>query len=235
MAGLGTALVVAGLGVVLAVGLSVDIRTATRHALSVLALQPPPPPPPPPIAHPRIRRRAKNPAAPRNLRNKATPVVAPPPIVVPPKPPPIVTAPRPNIGAAAQTGASDRAGPGQGAGGNGSGDGGGGDGDGDGDDTPPEQIAGRLRHSDMPLELAAPGADYTVGVRYAVEIDGRVTECRVVRSSGSVVLDTRVCQLIQQRYRYRPSLDPDGHPVRSHVVESDSFGVDRGDYPSDPR
>lgn len=233
VAGVGTVLVVALLGLALVLGLTVDLRTATQHALAVFDVRPPATPPPP-IERRRVKPRAAGRAAPRNLRNKATAVVAPPPIVTPP-PPPIVTAARAGPGAAAETGASDRPGPGQGAGGRGNGDGGGGAGDGDGDDTPPEQVGGRLKPSDMPLELAAPGADYTVWVRYHVEIDGRVGDCTVTRSSGSALLDTRVCQLIRQRFRFRPSRDPDGRPVRSTIVEYQSFGVDRGDHPADAK
>ncbi len=235
LAGVGTALVVAGLGVVLVFGLSVDMRTAAEHALAVIDIRPPPPPPPPPIEPPRVAHRAKDKPAPRNLRNKATPVVAPVPIVIPPKPPPIVTAPKPDIGAAAHGGASDRPGPGDGAGGRGNGNGGGGDGEGDGDDTPPEQIGGRLKASDVPLELLASGVDYTVGVRYGVDTTGHIDRCEVTHSSGKPLLDERVCALIQHRFRFRPSRDPDGHPVHSTVEENETFGIDRSDYPNDGR
>lgn len=232
VAGIGTALVTAGLGVVLVLGLSVDIRTTAEHALTVLTIQPPPPPPPPPPPHPLVKPHAKGRAAPRNLRNKATPVVAPPPVVIPPKPPPIVVAPKPNIGTASQTGASDRAGSGQGAGGSGDGYGGGGDGDGDGD-IAPEQIGGRLKQSDLPLELAGPGVEYKIGVRYYVGADGHVGECGVTRSSGHADFDARVCQLIRQRFRFRPARDLAGRPHGGYIVETHSWGVDREDYPGD--
>ena len=40
---------------------------------------------------------------------------------------------------------------------------------------------------------------------------------------GNPELDAVTCRLIQQRYRFRPSLDPGGRPVRSQVVEDHSW------------
>jgi protein TonB len=133
-------------------------------------------------------------------------------------PPPVVVATHAGTGWAAANGASDRAGPGQGAGGFGNGIGGGGNGDeGEGDGTDPEQTHGRLRFGDLPKGLLAPGQKATVGVRYFVEVDGRVRDCRVFQTSGIPALDTITCELIVQRYRFRPARDTAGRPVRAPV------------------
>jgi protein TonB len=50
-----------------------------------------------------------------------------------------------------------------------------------------------------------------------VGIDGRVTRCRVTRTSGNAELDTTTCQLIERRFRYMPARDRDGNPVVSDV------------------
>lgn len=226
----GSVAVVALVGYALVTGLSVPVRILAEQAMPVLALNAPPPPPPERRQPPEPVKKAermKGDASPRNLRNVATPVVAPPKTL--PVKPPVIATLVPNIGAAASNGASDRPGPGQGAGGTGNGFGGGGDGagDGDGDDTPPRQIRGRLGFSDMPAALRAEGIERTVEVRYAVNVDGRVSNCSVTRSSGSAELDATTCRLIEDRFRYRPSLDSDGRPVRSIVEQQHSWRVDR--------
>ncbi len=226
-----SATMIALLGWALLSGLSVaPMRSAVEQALVSLALNPPPPPrqvpkpPPPPHERPRA---AKGDPSPRNLRNKATQVVAP---VLPPiKPPPVVAAPQAGIGATSNNGASDVAGPGQGAGGNGDGLGGGGDG-GDGDFTPPRQVGGRLSYADLPADMRAGGRGGRVGVRYSVGTNGRVSDCEVTRSSGSTELDGATCRLIEQRFRFKPSRDANGRAVDADVVENHTWTVDRSGY-----
>jgi periplasmic protein TonB len=226
-AGLGTAIVLALFGYMLLRGLTVSLSLAIEKPMELLDLRTPPPPPPPrPRVEPPKERHAAA-ASPRNLKGKATPVVVPPPIVPPlVPPPPLIVAPKPNVGAAASTGASDRAGPGQGAGGEGNGTGGGGDGDGDGG-MPPRLLKGRLKFGDLPAALRAASVDGAVGVRYHVEVDGHVSDCGVTRSSGHADLDAATCQLIEQRFRYAPSRDEDGHPVRSTIVETHDWVIER--------
>lgn len=167
---------------------------------------------------------AKGRPSPPNLRNKATQIVAPPPRLPPLiVPPPVVTAPYAGTGAATQSGASDRAGPGRGAGGIGDGDGGGGDGDGDGYGegvTRPRQIRGRLRFSDLPPDLREQKAGGELKLQYRIGVDGRVSDCRILVSSGRPSLDATTCRLITERFRFRPSKDARGNPVPSIMVET---------------
>lgn len=182
--------------------------------------------PPPPVEKPRTdlqKRSRSGEAAPPNLKNVPTDIVAPPP-VLPPIVVPVVTAPVAGPGSAANAGAALAAGPGTGAGGqgNGRGSGGAGDGDGDGDDggIAPERIRGRLNNSDYPRGLGEEGVQGRVSVRYLVDEKGRVSECEVTRSSGSKVLDDTTCRLITERFRFRPSLDSRGRPVPAYIVEN---------------
>jgi protein TonB len=117
-------------------------------------------------------------------------------------------------------------GTGSGGEGNGSGSGDGGDGNGNGRATAPRWIKGRLKDSDYPREAGRAGIGGTVEVRYAVEVDGRVTHCTIIRSSGDAQLDETTCRLLEQRYRYRPAKDSDGRPVRSLVEESHSWIIE---------
>jgi protein TonB len=186
-------------------------------------------PPPPPVIPPRHRTKGKEGAAsPANIKSVATELYAPKPVIPPVAPPPIAAAPQPNIGVQASQGAAPVHGPGSGAGGIGNGTGSGGSGDGDGGgglDTPPRWIKGRIKDSDYPRDLGATGIGGTVEVRFSVEEDGKVDDCRVTRSSRNALLDATTCRLILERYRYKPSLDEDGRPVKSYIVESHSWDV----------
>lgn len=188
--------------------------------------EPPPPPEPKPRAKPAETRAPKGASGEHNLKNQATPVVAPKvvPLIVPP---PVVTATQAGTGLAAQTGASDRLGPGQGAGGYGNGNGGGGDG-GDGDGgavVGPRQIKGKLSFKDLPEGMLPPGSEARVGVRYVVEVDGTVSNCRADEPSGVPQLDRLACRLIEERFRFRPGRDRAGRPVRTTIVEAHSWFI----------
>jgi protein TonB len=215
-------------GWVLISGLSVSQMAQIVAPLVSVDLAPPPRPKPtePPRERPKpVQKSApKEKAAARNLRNEATQVVAP---VIPPikLPPPLIAAPKPGKGSAMNNGASNQVGAGEGAAVFGNGRGGGGDG-GDGD-LPPMHTGGKLRPADLPKDLVAEHRDAEVGVRYYVGVDGRVSGCTVTRTSGSQQVDTLTCRLIEERFRFRPSLDGNGHPVRSIIVETHSWEYDR--------
>ena len=213
----------------LLVGLAAARGGAVTDGLKLFGVVPPPPPPverdpPKPVRNPR----PAGEAAPPNLRSKPTELIAPTPIVLPPvPPPPIVVAPVAGPGADASAGAADIAGPGTGAGGEGDGFGAGGDGDGDGaGDVPPRRIGGRIRDSDYPLDASAAGVSGTVGVRFVVDVNGRVPSCQVTRSSGSTLLDDTTCRLIVQRFRYRPATDARGRPFRSVIVQNETWVIE---------
>lgn len=233
--GIGAAIVVALLVYLLLIGLIAEGSVPSAPRLTVLRLAAPPARQPrhqPPRSRHASRR--PRPATPANLRNKATDVVAPPLVLL--LPPPIIVAGKPNVGTAASSGASDRAGPGEGAGGEGEGTGGGGYGYGEGDGgVPPRQISGRLRFADLPPALREGSIGGTVGVRYRVEIDGRVGACLVVAPSSNATLDAATCALIQQHFRFRPSRDRDGRPVRSWIEESHDWVVEPADPTPPPR
>lgn len=230
------ALAVTGaLGWALLTGLAGDaIRQRVDEGLRLFDLAPPPPAPPAKtVPRPRVSKRAEGRAAPPNIRSKATQVVAPEPVVVIPlPPPPIVVATKAFEGNQATQGAAPRVGPGTGAGGigDGTGSGGWGDGDGDGgDETPPIQRRGRITDGDFPSDirdLAETGFEGTVSVRFLVQTDGRVGECRVTRSSGYRSLDAATCRLIQQRFRYEPSRDVEGRPVPAWILENHTWAIE---------
>ena len=217
---------------VLVTGLTVHIPHVIERSMAVFGVIPEPPPPPPERVPPPPRHSsaAKGSPAPPNLRSRATPVAAPPPIIPVPAAPVMVTAPKPYVGAEATTGASDIAGPGTGAGGRGNGYGGGGEGDGG---TGPRWRSGRLKDSDYPAGAGQAGVSGTVAVRYLVDTDGRVKECDVTRSSGSPALDDTTCRLIEKRFRFSPARDERGRPVPAWIVENHSWVIEHDPTPPD--
>lgn len=231
---LAAAVVQGVIGYLLLSGLIVDLPGIADEQLKTfeIASEPPadkPDEPPPP---PRQDDRREGAASPPNLRARATPIVAPPPVIPPPVPPPLIAAETPGTGSAPFAGNADIRGPGTGSGGigNGSGSGGRGDGDGGGGggrgDTPPRHIGGRIRHGDFPRAFDEAGIGGTVGVRFLIEIDGRVPECEITRSSGTRELDALTCRLIRERFRFRPALDERGRPFPSMMTQNHEWVVE---------
>lgn len=100
----------------------------------------------------------------------------------------------------------------------GAGGGAGGQGYGSGDGgTDLVKIAGDISSSDYPRSLGNAGIGGRVGVTFTVETNGRVTNCRVTRSSGISQLDALTCRLMEERFRFRPSTDRYGRPIRDEV------------------
>jgi len=231
---LGSAIVVTLLGYLLFAGMAIEIRVRGEQPITLLNLQAPRPRqhrPKPHVTRSKPRK-ASSPASPRNLSNKAAEIVTPPPAVRLPDATPVVSASKAGVGTAASAGASDRPGPGEGAGGEGNGAGSGGYGNGDGGgDVPPRLIKGRLKFSDLPLDLREAGIGGTVSVRYGVDVNGRVGDCIITASSGSTELDRLTCQLIQQRFRFDPSRDHEGQPVPSTIEENHSWEFDKNRDP----
>lgn len=208
------ALVVEGaIGFILIGGLAVSFPRVAQETLAVFRVTPPLPPVTPPVIHPDIAKSGK--ASPANLRAKAAPIVAPPiPMPAPPKP----AALRPAEGTAAHSGAASTPGPGSGAGGNGDGLGAGDGGDGEGaGGADAVLIRGRILDSDDPRDPEAAQRRAIVYLRFTVGIDGRVSDCRVTRSSGNTELDDLTCRLIIKRFRYRPARDATGRVVPEQI------------------
>jgi len=232
------------------------LALALLHGLGVYPLAPLPevlrlidlaPPPPPRVeAARRLAEKSRRPegaASPANLESRRTEIVAPsaPPLT----PPTMITAPVAGAGADPSAGSADVPGPGTGSGGEGTGTGsggrgtgpgGGGDGDGDGGGfSPPRLIRGRIRDNDYPRGFGEAGIGGTVSVIYAVETDGRATNCTITSSSGSPELDAVTCRLIEHRFRFAPSHDRSGRPVRSRIVQDHDWEVEDVEEPEPER
>jgi protein TonB len=116
---------------------------------------------------------------------------------------------------------------GNGSGGGSSGQGQGGD---DGGGTDLVQIAGAILPRDYPKHLGNAGIGGRVSVVFTVGVDGRASRCVVTRSSGVPELDGLTCRLIEQRFRFRPSIDRSGRPIPDEVEWDHDWIVDGARY-----
>ena len=224
----------AALGWALLTGLGVTpVPAPLQEPLALIDLQDPPPPLPEPMLPeqaPKPTQKPKDPegaAAPPALRNTPTPVVAPKPMVVLPPPVPLPAAPVAGQGTAPAAGAAPIPGPGTGRGGTGnglgsglSGDGTGGGGGG-GEAAGPEYLGGSIDWSDIPPEVRAQRPQGGVVFRLRVSRSGRLTDCRIVRSSGFSALDRATCQAALRRLRFGPALDRAGRPIDGWSEDSE--------------
>lgn len=82
--------------------------------------------------------------------------------------------------------------------------------------TRPEKIAGDINaESDF---ATPPGGrqirwGQRVVVHMTVGVDGRASNCRIVEPSPDPTADQRVCDLAEERFRFRPARDGNGDPV----------------------
>lgn len=199
----------AALGLALLTGLRVQISRPSDivERLIDLKLAPPPPPPIVTVEPQRLRDTSSAPKAepaPLGGSPGSQPAHAPPSVA------PIVAI-QPSVapsGGGSGTGPALGSGAGGGAGGQGYGSGGGSD---------LEQIAGDILPSDYPRRLAKAGIGGTVAMRCTVGVNGRVSRCIVIRSSGVPELDSVTPRLIEQRFVYRPATDRHGRPVPDDI------------------
>ena len=218
------AIVQLGVGLALLRGLNVDISRGgeiVQRLVNVTLAKPPPPLPPPPV---RVKPAEKphQASAPKAAPEKLGGSAGPKPAHAPPSVTPIV----PVKPTAAPSGGGTGTGPaiGSGAGG---GTGGTGYGAGQGGGTDLELISGDITRRDYPKHLGNAGIGGTVSVSFTVQVNGRVTGCRVTRSSGVPELDALTCVLITQRFRFRPATDRYERPV-SETIDWDQDWIPHG-------
>lgn len=214
-----------GLG--LASGLDLDVIRKASEAVSAIAIPAPPPSPKEPIPQP-AEDRASGKASAANKHAQAAPIFAPKP-KLPPIVPPTPAAPTPGAGADTSAGATPNPGPGSGAGGRGDGTGAGGSGSGTGGGSRAVWRSGTIRDRDYPRDASRARIGGEVQVRFTIQADGRVTGCRVGRSSGDPSLDATTCRLIEERFRFKPATDGAGNPIASQYGWRQTWWLERRD------
>jgi periplasmic protein TonB len=73
---------------------------------------------------------------------------------------------------------------------------------------------------DYPAAAVGTGAQGRVSVMLGLNVQGRVTDCHVLRSSGSSVLDAATCSILHRRASFTPSMDSNGSPVVSYISQT---------------
>jgi protein TonB len=170
----------------------------------------PPPPEPEPEPEP----------SPAGASGEAGKKAIPRPVKAPVPKVPIAKAPAPkasSTGSADTSGARDAgAGTGAGGSGTGTGSGAGGNGSGGGAASKPVHISGRIdRASDFPIPEGGREARVGKSVILALTVapDGRVSGCRIYKSSGFPDTDEVTCRLARERLRFKPATNGAGEPV----------------------
>ena len=214
MKALGGALVVhAALGALILSGFNVKTVTQTVERLKTFdireALPPPQPPPPRQVSS---RARDKQGAAAKRAR--ATAIVAPRPRIVIPTEQTMTAALAPSTGSAATAGAAD-AGTGTGAGGSGTGPGGGGAGDYSG--YTPARMLNKIPNHEYRRIASGRIPWGSAAIRFRVNVDGTMTNCRIVRSSGDPIVDAVVCDAATRYLRFTPARNRAGRPIEQDM------------------
>lgn len=203
---------------------TIDLQE-TQSALKIFDIAEPPPPAPKPPPPPPERQQSQKPkqkegaSAPKNVKSEATPVEREFPRIQLPVPVPVTTSETPATGTEPTQGASTP-GPGTGAGGSGTGTGSGAGGTGPGGGgagevvQPPRLLTPTLTGRNFPRELLRSwprGA--AVFTRLRIDPNGYVIECIIDRGTGVPAIDSEICDLIRERFRYRPAYNRAGQPV----------------------
>lgn len=225
LSGGGALIAVVAVGVGLASGLDLSVVRKAGEAISAIAM-PAPPTPERVVPSKTPSEKAAGKASAANKHAKAAAITAPVP-KLPPVVPPVAAAPRPGAGQDMSAGAAPNPGPGSGAGGRGNGTGAGGTGNGTGGGTKAAWRSGAIRDRDYPREASRAKAGGEVEVRFTIEATGRVSGCRVTRSSGDVSLDRTTCTLIEERFRFKPATNAAGDAISSQYGWRQSWWLER--------
>jgi protein TonB len=110
-------------------------------------------------------------------------------------------------------------GNGTGAGGAGNGPGGGGDFTG----YTPARMLNKIPDREYRRISAGRLRQGSATITFRVNTDGRMSNCRIVRSSGDPYVDSIVCEAATRHLRFRPARDPDGRAVAQDLTYTPSW------------
>lgn len=96
------------------------------------------------------------------------------------------------------------------------------------DDAPPPAIraqaranaASYVRDGDYPPSAVSADEQGRVTFRLRIGPDGRVLNCDVIGSSGSLALDQATCRIMRSRARFTPARDAEGTAVTDVQIDS---------------
>src|SRR5688500_16836950 len=74
-------------------------------------------------------------------------------------------------------------------------------------------LASLIDDKDYPAAALRNYEEGIVGFRLQIGVDGKVTSCKIIQSSGSAALDLATCKLLSARARFTPARDRRGKPT----------------------
>jgi periplasmic protein TonB len=74
-------------------------------------------------------------------------------------------------------------------------------------------IGGSISNADYPRAAVRAREQGSTIIGFTVNQRGRAGDCRLVQSSGSMLLDRQVCGIVTKRFRFRPAQDAAGWAV----------------------
>lgn len=80
------------------------------------------------------------------------------------------------------------------------------------------QIRPLITPDDYPSEALSNHWQGNVVVDVTISPKGRVTACRIAKSSGHQVLDDATCKIVSQRARFKAATDQQGNPIETHLT-----------------
>ena len=86
-------------------------------------------------------------------------------------------------------------------------------------------VQGQISSTDYPLEAVQRRLEGIVRVDLTIGTNGRVTSCKVTRSSRHRILDKRTCEIMKERARLKPAKDAAGRAIESHFETSVSWSL----------
>jgi TonB family protein len=99
---------------------------------------------------------------------------------------------------------------------------------------PPQLREGSITEDDYPplaLRAEMQGETRTL---ITIGADGRISNCQILKSSGSALLDTHSCALVSARFVFEPALDAKGHPVETQAVQPVAWVIPESEPLSSP-
>lgn len=99
---------------------------------------------------------------------------------------------------------------------------------------PAGTLAGLFNADDYPAEALNRNEQGDVGVSIHIDSAGSVSDCVILKSSGSETLDKRTCDVIRERARFKPALDRKGRAVASEYHQTIHWLIANGPALSDP-
>ena len=103
--------------------------------------------------------------------------------------------------------------------------------------APPPSLANVLSVEDYPAEAVAKGWEGTARVQLQISEQGRVSGCKILESSGHPVLNSRTCEIMVQRARFKPARNGRGVAVPDTVEQTITWALEdpEPELPTEPK